>query len=403
MPPNPSAGDIVANADPSQVANAYANLVQVTNFNDLIIPHGANDATKLAAKQIIHMAEGWRFLSSAMHAFLNHAEGQAIHFAYYAELRAAMSLFAGSSIDIQYPYHKYIDSSAGNISFDWRPTHKIVWEIWHEWIKSPQANNILNNRIILISPNITIGTVLAHTSGMMTTNILADWGFDLFQLHDDHNERNNRSYEAYWMDKALTKMSSEDIEYFKSLWDLLLPSDTGQGFKLDKALTHYLLTLSQRSEKKVDKLKAKSMRQDIAETIIHANGIDRSVVENIIVNNRADLRLFKYASKQEQNCLNIISRAILLLRFSLLSVEMNLQTHDKGKAWLHKWLEHAGIWEPTEVPNINDIQTDYENALNDFQPINIPFDIWKPTNIFSNRPPASYLGSTEACLAWGFQ
>lgn len=61
----------------------------------------SNPNVLLARDQIVHLLEGWLNFSASVSCLLNNSNSQSIHLAYYAELRAALSLFAWSGISLR--------------------------------------------------------------------------------------------------------------------------------------------------------------------------------------------------------------------------------------------------------------------------------------------------------------
>lgn len=410
---------IISNTSPTQVTNAYANLNNITSFNELLTTEPVSPATGLARNQIMHMAESWRYLGSAMTAFLNNSDGNAIHLAYYAELRATMSLFAGSGILIRNGNNGYIDSSGalqsfnnatyrdtlGNIKIIQSPTHKITWGLWEHWSKSNYAKDILDKGIILYKTtpqNIDLRLISGKIGTLATNNILNSWGTDLLQLQDDHNARNLHSYQAYWSDKPLTKRNQSDIDYIKSLWKLLLPQDYNQeGMHFDVAMIkHVLNEIDKGNSETEDEAQELTKAQDELSKYIYDHlGIREETFQSIMEQTEYDLSLFELANDPVGNIRNVLSRAVFLCRIAKLSVELNLKAHSNGYSWILYWLQHVGVWNPDQVENPYDLFEDYENALSDFSPTDPSFNIWHTVD---NTCPASMLSKPEACLSWSF-
>src|SRR5689334_737896 len=64
----------------------------------------------IAASTLLHCADGWSYLGRAFTALLGGDSSRAIHLAYYAELRAAMSLLATEGIGVFSNAHFFIDA-----------------------------------------------------------------------------------------------------------------------------------------------------------------------------------------------------------------------------------------------------------------------------------------------------
>jgi len=118
----------------------------------------SNDVnTYVAASSISHVLDGWGYLSSAVNAFLNGNSGVAIHLAYYAELRAVMSLLAAEGVGVFSNEHIGISKNNGFDLFlkykrkervrgrgGYRTetkeskigTHVFAWEALEKWCRS---------------------------------------------------------------------------------------------------------------------------------------------------------------------------------------------------------------------------------------------------------------------------
>jgi hypothetical protein len=57
-------------------------------------------AQYIAASSILHCADGWSYLGRAINCLLKGDPHRVVHLAYYAELRAALSLLASEAIGV---------------------------------------------------------------------------------------------------------------------------------------------------------------------------------------------------------------------------------------------------------------------------------------------------------------
>lgn len=127
--------DVCKHADGRSTVTGMGSLGPVAAFSDLLLPSNANPQTTLAAEQLVHLVEGWRYAAAATNSVLSHATDQALHLAYYAELRAAMSLFAWSGIRVKQGAYYYLDSNGNQVRTAPQRTHDAVWGLWKEWVK----------------------------------------------------------------------------------------------------------------------------------------------------------------------------------------------------------------------------------------------------------------------------
>lgn len=94
-------------------ANRYLNTATKTYDNDLASSsvHHAALIDYISASAPAHLIDGWSYLSRATDAILRGDLNSAIHFAYYAELRAAMSLLACEGIGVFSGKHPIINKT----------------------------------------------------------------------------------------------------------------------------------------------------------------------------------------------------------------------------------------------------------------------------------------------------
>lgn len=409
--------DVISSASSINVKNAFGNLSNTSNFNELLTTDPIDDATVLAKNQIMHMIESWRYLAASINAFLKNSDGNAIHLAYYAELRAAISLYAASGILIEYPNHAYLDAAGNFQSFDnltipgqdsiLKPTHKMTWGLWEHWTRTSYANELLNDGIILYKnepTDITLGSISQRIGAISTNNLIQSWGRDLIQLTDDHDARNTHSYEPYWTNRPFTKRSQEDISFIKALWKLLLPQGyNSNGMHFDIALTKYILNEAESGRVATlledEDETENTIQEQVVSFIDSQYGVSAQNMKNILEQDTYDGSLFDLACDPAIEVKNVLSRAVFLSRVAKLAVEVNLQKNSNAKSWILFWLEHCGILDPLNGTELEDLDQDYEVALSDFNPSDPHFDIW---HTVGNSCPASMLIKPEACLGWYF-
>ena len=75
---------------------------------------------------------------------LANAPAQAVHFAYYAELRAAISLLSSHGMRISNGDNSYVEHGGASKAPPWRATrtHTVVWKLWEAWAMTPAAEAI---------------------------------------------------------------------------------------------------------------------------------------------------------------------------------------------------------------------------------------------------------------------
>jgi hypothetical protein len=220
----------VASGDP--VRDAFSRLGPIIDFSSVLAMDDPRDLAKcLAAEQIAHLVEGWRYCAAAFHATLVNATDNAQHFAYYAELRAALSLFAGSGIRIKLGDGYCLDANGERHPLRKENTHELVWNLWPSWAKRDDAMALLKQQITL-APGVAIGDFEDSLIGLGLNQSLEGWGYDLLPVEQDRYSRNVASYEAFWAARPLTRMAQGDLNVLSDLWTLLLP-EHGARWRFD--------------------------------------------------------------------------------------------------------------------------------------------------------------------------
>lgn len=394
--------DICQSSDGSGTLKGLTSLGPINSFSDFLLPEArANPQSTLAAEQLVHLIEGWRYAAAATGAVLSHSNGQALHLAYYAELRAAMSLFAWSGIRVKRQEFYYLDNKGQKQAVAHQKTHDAVWGLWNHWVQRGDAKRLFNDQIKLL-PSVTLGEVMSSVQYVNASATLASWGMDLWDPSLDHFARNDVSYEAVLAGKSLALMQRQDAQLILDLWKLFL-SD-GASLTFDAALVNYIVADA------VPKLVAQSQAatkptfeeqlKDVAISISATTGVSEIEILRRLDHKAYPSRPFALAAAPTAHVGNVLCRGFFLLRMAMMAAKMSINTAPKtaAKKWMENWLYHAGIWSPSSSVALFDLEEDYRNAVDEFS-LNPPFpqSIWDTANVnWSAR-----LVRPDACIAWG--
>lgn len=199
----------------------------------------------IASSIFIHCYDGWNFLSRGVDALFNGDIGSAIHFVYYAELRAVMSLMANEGIGIFNKQHVYFDTHNVPIIFKKNAggqkltTHGAANELIAEWAGLAPKKDIIF-RFIKVN-NRSMGDWIA-ASGHATTagyasGILGDWlkswSIDL-RMDTDQKLRNEMSYRPHF--NLVQVNINEKLEGLISIWEGMEPTNDNRFIDLDRHL-----------------------------------------------------------------------------------------------------------------------------------------------------------------------
>lgn len=388
---------ICAAADGKGTLLGLQQLGPASNPQNLLITAALsnNPQCLLAAEQIIHLVDGWRYAAAATAAFLAHSNAAATHFAYYAELRAAMSLFAWSGIRAKWNGYFYLDKDGiKKITTKNPPTHTGIWDIWNQWTKRPDVEALLANTIHL-HPVATLKNVVKAINFTVPQDALSQWGSDLVKVSEDHTARNTASYEAIWASAELTRMETKEAELVRDLWKLFLPDGGSLGF--DAALCNHFI--SKRAPQGDDAAR-KAFVEKVAKHIADNCGAPTDEISRRITVDSYVSKPFELASEEKTNADNVVCRAFLLLRIAMLALKRSLAVpgvSPVARKWLESWLEHAGLWSRSFEIDPIDIEVDYRDAVTDFSfSPPLPNSLWDGVN--SSR--LAKLSRPDACIAW---
>lgn len=394
--------DVASKASGIFVGRGFGRLGPVRDFGSpLLLAGNADFGAQLAAEQISHFVDGWRYFASAMSAFLNNSKGGAVHFSYYAELRAAMSLLAYSGIRVRQGELWYLNVHGHKIDIDNGRTHTAAWKFWDNWVGRSDATGLFRSKV-RVSANVNLGHVADAVSFFDSTMQLGGWGADLIALSGDHDSRNTASYETSIVERSLSRAGGSERDLIAGLWKLMRKSAPGCEF--DVMLARYLVKCSIDSVCSAETIDDEKVSADdhfnkIANKISAATGERPGVVSDYLrPDDGDDFSVFELASSVDVAAENVLCRAFCLLRVSMLALDASLTASGKPDAadWIKNWLDHAGIWSADLECDPVDINEDYRIALDDFISESFSGALWNARNLQSvmrvTRP--------DACLAW---
>ncbi|WP_278651755.1 hypothetical protein [Pandoraea pnomenusa] len=390
---------ICAAADGSGTIAGFQALGPLASPQDLLVTAATsgNPQCVLAAEQVIHLVEGWRYAAAATSAYLAHSNAAATHFAYYAELRAATSLFAWSGIRAKWHKYYYLDASGAKVVPQGNPpTHQAVWALWTEWVTRPDIQTLMSQQIKL-HPLVSMDKVVNAISFSRPGQVLKAWGADLVNVSNDHTARNDASYEATWLHSPLSQMSVDEAELIREVWRLFLADGSGLGF--DAALCNYLVEQSVSQETLGNQTPA-DIRTNIVKHIAANSGASELEIARRLDASLYPRRPFELAADAATLPQNVLSRSFLLLRMALLALKSSLSVPGMpvvAKSWLENWLEHAGIWSQSAGVDPIDIEIDYRDAVLDLNVARpLPASLWEGVN----QARFALVARPDACIAW---
>ena len=387
---------------PSLIQSSYAS------FNRAAQPFGAplllatepkTTPAALAVDALVHLTEGWRFLAAALSSMLSNAPAQAVHFAYYAELRAAISLLSSHGMRVDNRDNSYLERGGTSKVPSWKamPTHTVVWKLWEAWATTPAAEALLLDQLKIL-PSVTIGDLKAAVGRIAANPTLTRWALDL-AMGNEHTARNQASYETPTARAPLQPMQVSDFEFVRDLWALAEP--TGFGLRFEQDLVRYLVNAELNDEAvATDEATRTVWKQRLVDDLERATGTPRATLEAFFDGGASPSPIFQLAFDSDVKPANMIARAFFLLRLATLMPNSALASNPAtpAKEWLKDWLENAGLFDPTAGTEPDEKWIDFEHLSQLAVP---PMPLPAQLHSASSRSMDTHLLSrADALLAW---
>ncbi|MDE0142742.1 MAG: hypothetical protein OXN19_14795 [Caldilineaceae bacterium] len=208
-------------------------------------------AEYIAASIPLHVADGWTYLARAFQSIRAGDRNTAFHLAYYAELRAAMSLLASEGVGVFRRRHVAIGPECAPTIWrkDGYGTHDATWKLIGSWAEdNKRATTLL--KCIRVEERTIDGWFDAADIRLMprlsvAREWLTAWSIDLEYFEKDHKLRDHVSYRPGGIAQNTSRevVSSEEIiDPFFNIWSALEPSPDLGGAAIDRILLQRALT-----------------------------------------------------------------------------------------------------------------------------------------------------------------
>lgn len=349
----------IANARPDQIIAALTRLGGVTSLapgnqyaNCEVADQAAYNAaesldaidlTAIAASN--HGLDGWSFLARSISSLMAGDAHAARHFAYYAELRAALGLLAAGGIGVFNRVNFSIDQAGTLARLNRSGTHVMVWDALDAWVSSGEAPTIFANSLTVAQVNLQdcLDVLFPTAIGghrQVATALTTAWGFDLLQGVDDKKTRNNSSYDPQTLHPLSVSIDS-GLSFIDEFWEAFEPSGIDRFDAIDRHILRAAVEFERQSLGITDRL-SESHYENLDESvkkIASRDFLDRLVEPD-------DHRLIGLARSKSNPAhpLEMISRAALLLRLASAVTRRHLV--DAGlfdRATIGAWLANYAI------------------------------------------------------------
>lgn len=375
-------------------------------------------ADYIAGSVVTHIGDGWGYLGRASQALMLGDVALARHLAYYAELRAAMSLLAAQGIGVFNNKHAVItgpDTVSTNLSGG---THSFVWTAFKWWAESQGSRSVIES---FLRPD---GTELAKwfspaPAYSAWVTVAADWitslGIDLQTVSDDQERRNEASYRPTRIEPGSGVPVVEEVQFLAALWRVLEPSSG--GFRTLEM--HMLRLLIEKSFRAVEGNKASSTNTKFSQLIDAITGAlpdpsASSRIRDFLLRNSDgnDHPVFHHAAVRPSSVgprdpRGMVGRAALLLSIATACGRQFVNEAggnlDDLRFWWGNLGSERGLWAtPPSATDIEDLWQDFEIVLDDLVDwLGSPPPLNRDSLILEVPAAFSRLGMFEIVAIWG--
>ncbi|WP_273726085.1 hypothetical protein [Brucella gallinifaecis] len=321
----------------------------------------------IAVRGPLHVIDGWSYLGRAFSSILSGQTHAARHMAYYAELRAALSILASSGIGVFNRRNAVIDASGSKHIMSPHATHDMAWLALVEWSLNPSSLERLIRPLKLAGSSLLdpFQDFFPSQASTVAGELMTEWGFDLQQGVVDRDQRNWSSYQPTALGPLLTT-PAEDTAFLKMFWNACRPN----GVELERHLLRILLEKEARVHGS-ELYEYPEIHAQLEENTKSAISFDflKRVTEPV------DHDFLVHLAKRStpSSAYSMMCRAGLLLKLATGMAEDNLraagvQPVDQFNNWWQEFGANHGLWRLGMPPtNTADLWEDIDLALEEIE------------------------------------
>ena len=289
--------------------------------------------------------------------------------AYYAELRAAMSLLASEGVGIFRNRHVAIGNNCVTVDFSGPTTHAATWELMKTWGNDPSRSSTILDSITVEQRTINEWLLEANISSsvqhLVAGDWLKEWSIDLSIFLEDRNLRNEVSYRPSRIvrNRSSAPAKTEVIDALMLAWDPIRPSADRGGALVDFDLL--ALALSRARDR--GNLSQAQWEKFLDENLTAASASLRNHLKDPA---SWDHDIFALAEDTTvpPKVSAVLSRATLLLRIAnavcALKLEQAHVMRDDLRFWWDCLGQECGYWTPGDEPDtFADLWTDVSDSI----------------------------------------
>lgn len=343
-------------------------------------PYSKQMADYIASSTIQHVSDAWAYLARASKAALSGDPSCATHLAYYAELRACMSILAGNGIGVFKNKHFLVDASGEARAAGTGNTHEYCWDAFSTWATGSSwalFSELIRPSGSPIATWITTFPSFAAAAAV-GANLFQQFGMDIANLGKDKDRRNEVSYRPSAYRGIRAQQPSVELKRRAKAAEVMVPIGEFGNCELSSAIFARILSHSFRSNHGVEPGDDPvSFRQEVNAMLVAFGAptplspmfeddlVRLALTPPLLL---ADAFGVRTTSEQGFHC-EVLARATILTYLATLLVRQLISDSGILYGEMNFWLEplciDRGVYDlPAPYP-IVDIWTDVESALND--------------------------------------
>jgi hypothetical protein len=337
----------------------------------------------IVASSVLHCTDGWSYLGRAMLSLLRGDPHRALHCAYYAELRAAMSLLASEGIGVFDNKHFVIDGFNSVTALrTGSGTHRFVWDCLEHW-GSQRISGALFAKIVAPYAR-ELDDWLQPLGGASVVapqakKWLLQWGMDLRMPRRDRDARNESSYRPDGIPSTWQLDPNDALTFVEDVWRILEPSAGSPFDKIDRHILRLSLESVFRGRHGVEPSEDRDGYAQLIAGVLERQALSPELKASLDHFLRRDGRspdpkIFTLSREPPKeggdSHASIVARALLLLRIASGSSAQLVRAAGFSGASIAFWWEvigrGRGLWDGSRDPgDLIDLWADIASSLDD--------------------------------------
>lgn len=375
----------------------------------------------IAASAVVHCGDAWAYFGRAVDAIIKGDVHAAVHLAYYAELRGAISLLATEGIYVGNFFNCAVNAQGQIVTLPGDGTHVAAWRLLDSWKDQPRSRVLVGD--VLRPGGTSLNDWLANLptggGGPVVGELLQSMAFDLQSFANDRVRRNSVSYApSRLVEDDLDPLSA--VRIVSNIWATLEPDAKGTFPVMDQQLLGSVLmqaytstntrgNASPGSTDAIDQSAWEAWLEHVVPDTVRNSFFHQSLRELPTVplqdrplvdafnNDHSEVLAAKYVA-------DMVARTSVLLRLTTganlrLILDSGIEKGDVDP-WVKSLSVARGLWATGDQPeDAVDLWVDAAVALDVLSDLS-PRDPYELLSSLGSH--AITLGQTERVVAWSF-